>query len=174
MISRGILKTGLGARIGYYFISLFGKKTLGIGYSLAISELDPRPGNAEQHRARRRHHPSGDEGHRVELRLRTPKKARRAHRPLSRAGELPQQPDHIGDVHHRHRAQPAGGGHHRQSHRQRHPSELGYLGGGHAAARPCGHAADAAGTVFRQPARNQSHAQRGAVLPKSVWPSWAK
>ena len=39
MISRGILKTGLGARIGYYFISLFGKKTLGIGYSLALSEL---------------------------------------------------------------------------------------------------------------------------------------
>ncbi len=39
MISRGILKTGLGARIGYYFISLFGKKTLGIGYGLAISEL---------------------------------------------------------------------------------------------------------------------------------------
>ncbi|MFH6974029.1 DASS family sodium-coupled anion symporter [Neisseria sp. 23W00296] len=39
MISRGILKTGLGARIGYYFISMFGKKTLGIGYSLALSEL---------------------------------------------------------------------------------------------------------------------------------------
>ncbi|TFV06614.1 DASS family sodium-coupled anion symporter, partial [Bacillus stratosphericus] len=39
MISRGILKTGLGARIGYYFISLFGKKTIGIGYSLALSEL---------------------------------------------------------------------------------------------------------------------------------------
>ena len=39
MISRGILKTSLGARIGYYFISLFGKKTLGIGYSLALSEL---------------------------------------------------------------------------------------------------------------------------------------
>ncbi|WP_373699168.1 SLC13 family permease, partial [Neisseria dentiae] len=39
MISRGILKTGLGARIGYYFISLFGKKTMGIGYSLALSEL---------------------------------------------------------------------------------------------------------------------------------------
>ncbi|MCS4533070.1 anion permease [Neisseria montereyensis] len=39
MISRGILKTGLGARIGYLFISLFGKKTLGIGYSLALSEL---------------------------------------------------------------------------------------------------------------------------------------
>ena len=31
MISRGILKTGLGSRIGYLFISVFGKKTLGIG-----------------------------------------------------------------------------------------------------------------------------------------------
>lgn len=39
MISRGLIKSGLGARIGYYFISLFGKRTLGIGYSLAISEL---------------------------------------------------------------------------------------------------------------------------------------
>lgn len=39
MISRGILKTGLGARIGYLFISFFGKKTLGIAYSLALSEL---------------------------------------------------------------------------------------------------------------------------------------
>lgn len=39
MISRGLLKTGLGARIGYYFIALFGKKTLGIAYSLALSEL---------------------------------------------------------------------------------------------------------------------------------------
>ena len=39
MISRGLLKTGLGARIGYFFIALFGRKTLGIGYSLALSEL---------------------------------------------------------------------------------------------------------------------------------------
>lgn len=39
MISRGILKTGLGARIGYYFISVFGKRTLGIAYSLAITEV---------------------------------------------------------------------------------------------------------------------------------------
>lgn len=39
MISRGLIKTGLGARIGYWFISLFGKKTLGIGYALALSEL---------------------------------------------------------------------------------------------------------------------------------------
>lgn len=39
MVARGLIKTGLGARIGYYFISLFGKKTLGIAYSLSISEL---------------------------------------------------------------------------------------------------------------------------------------
>lgn len=39
MISRGLIKTGLGARIGYYFISIFGKKTLGIGYSLTLAEL---------------------------------------------------------------------------------------------------------------------------------------
>jgi divalent anion:Na+ symporter, DASS family len=39
MISRGLLKTGLGARIGYYFIALFGRKTIGIGYALSISEL---------------------------------------------------------------------------------------------------------------------------------------
>jgi DASS family divalent anion:Na+ symporter len=39
IISRGLVKTGLGNRIGYYFISLFGKKTIGIGYALALSEL---------------------------------------------------------------------------------------------------------------------------------------
>ena len=39
IISRGLVKTGLGNRIGYNFISLFGKKTIGIGYALAISEL---------------------------------------------------------------------------------------------------------------------------------------
>lgn len=39
MISRGLAKTGLGNRIGYYFISLFGKKSIGVGYALAISEL---------------------------------------------------------------------------------------------------------------------------------------
>lgn len=38
MIARGVIKTGLGERIGYYFISLFGRKTIGIAYSLALSE----------------------------------------------------------------------------------------------------------------------------------------
>ena len=39
MMSRGLINTGLGARIGYYFISLFGRRTVGIGYALSISEL---------------------------------------------------------------------------------------------------------------------------------------
>ncbi len=39
LISRGIIKTGLGNRIAYYVISIFGKNTLGIAYSLTISEL---------------------------------------------------------------------------------------------------------------------------------------
>lgn len=39
IISRGLVKTGLGNRVGYYFISLFGRKTIGIGYALALSEL---------------------------------------------------------------------------------------------------------------------------------------
>ncbi|MBR9829729.1 MAG: anion permease [Oceanospirillales bacterium] len=43
MISRGLIKTGLGARIGYHFIALFGKRTLGIGYALALSELTIAP-----------------------------------------------------------------------------------------------------------------------------------
>ncbi|SNT70549.1 anion permease [Psychrobacter sp. LV10R520-6] len=39
MISRGLIKTGLGRRIAYYFISIFGKKTIGVAYSLAAAEL---------------------------------------------------------------------------------------------------------------------------------------
>jgi divalent anion:Na+ symporter, DASS family len=43
MISRALLKTGLGARIGYGFIALFGKRTIGIGYALAAAELTIAP-----------------------------------------------------------------------------------------------------------------------------------
>lgn len=39
MIAVALTKTGLGTRIGYYFISLFGKKTLGVAYGLVLSEL---------------------------------------------------------------------------------------------------------------------------------------
>ena len=38
MISRGIIKTGLGKRIALYFIKWFGKKTIGLGY--AIGAID--------------------------------------------------------------------------------------------------------------------------------------
>ncbi|MCH9611359.1 MAG: putative malate transporter YflS [Chlamydiales bacterium] len=38
-ISRGFIKTGLGSRIAYYFVALFGKRTLGLGYSLVCSDL---------------------------------------------------------------------------------------------------------------------------------------
>lgn len=39
LISRGLKKTGLGNRIGLMFISLLGKRTMGIGYCLTICEL---------------------------------------------------------------------------------------------------------------------------------------
>lgn len=38
-ISRGFIKTGLGSRISYYFVSLFGKNTIGLSYGLLMSEL---------------------------------------------------------------------------------------------------------------------------------------
>ncbi|ARJ57007.1 DASS family sodium-coupled anion symporter [Campylobacter cuniculorum] len=38
IIARGVIKTGLGERLAYYFISIFGKKTLGIAYSICLSE----------------------------------------------------------------------------------------------------------------------------------------
>lgn len=39
LISRGLKKTGLGQRIGLLFISMLGKKTIGVGYGLAFCEL---------------------------------------------------------------------------------------------------------------------------------------
>ncbi|MCR2109493.1 anion permease [Campylobacter upsaliensis] len=38
IIARGVIKTGLGERLAYYFISIFGKRTLGIAYSIVVSE----------------------------------------------------------------------------------------------------------------------------------------
>jgi len=37
-LARGFIKTGLGSRIAYYIVSLFGKSTLGLTYSLVFSE----------------------------------------------------------------------------------------------------------------------------------------
>lgn len=39
LISRSIIKTGLGMRVAYLFISLLGKKTLGLSYGLCATEL---------------------------------------------------------------------------------------------------------------------------------------
>ena len=39
LISRGLKKTGLGSRIGLIFIALLGRRTIGIGYGLALCEL---------------------------------------------------------------------------------------------------------------------------------------
>lgn len=38
-ISKGFIKTQLGTRIGYYFISLFGRRSLGLAYSIMGCEL---------------------------------------------------------------------------------------------------------------------------------------
>ena len=38
-ISRGLIKTGLGARIAYHFVKLLGRRTLGISYGLTCAEL---------------------------------------------------------------------------------------------------------------------------------------
>lgn len=38
-ISRGFIKTGLGTRISYLFVRQFGKKTLGLSYSMVLSDL---------------------------------------------------------------------------------------------------------------------------------------
>lgn len=38
-IARGIIKTGLGTRLAYVFVGLFGKKTLGLGYGMVLTEL---------------------------------------------------------------------------------------------------------------------------------------
>ena len=67
MISRGILKTGLGARIGYYFISVFGKENAGYRLQPGPVGADSRAGHAQQHRARRRHYPPRDESDFVQL-----------------------------------------------------------------------------------------------------------
>lgn len=38
-ISRGVIKTGLGRRIALLFMRLLGKRTIGLGYGLALTEL---------------------------------------------------------------------------------------------------------------------------------------
>ena len=42
-ISRGVIKTGLGRRIALLFMRMLGKRTIGLGYGLAITELVVAP-----------------------------------------------------------------------------------------------------------------------------------
>ncbi len=39
LIARGFIKTGLGTRVAYYFVALFGKSTLGLSYSITATEF---------------------------------------------------------------------------------------------------------------------------------------
>ncbi len=39
MISRGLIKTGLGRRIAFLFIRAIGKRSLGLGYALVITDM---------------------------------------------------------------------------------------------------------------------------------------
>jgi DASS family divalent anion:Na+ symporter len=39
LVARGFIKTGLGRRISFFFIRTFGRKTLGLAYSIVASEL---------------------------------------------------------------------------------------------------------------------------------------
>jgi DASS family divalent anion:Na+ symporter len=39
ILARGFSKTGLGSRIAYYFVYLFGQNTIGLGYSLVATEF---------------------------------------------------------------------------------------------------------------------------------------
>ncbi len=43
MISRGIVKTGLGQRIAFYFVKWFGHKSLGLGYAIGAIDLIVSP-----------------------------------------------------------------------------------------------------------------------------------
>ena len=66
MISRGILKTGLGAhRLLFYFAVR--QENAGHRLQPGLVGADSRAGHAQQHRARRRHHPPRDEGDFVQL-----------------------------------------------------------------------------------------------------------
>src|SRR5580765_46206 len=38
-ISRGVIKTGLGRRVALFFLKLLGRRTVGLGYGMALTEL---------------------------------------------------------------------------------------------------------------------------------------
>ena len=80
MLSQSLLKTGTGARIGYRFIALFGKRTLGIAWALTLAETLIAPVTPKQYRAWWWHYPPGNAGDCGEPRLAAnmPRMAQRA------------------------------------------------------------------------------------------------
>lgn len=159
MISRGLIKTGLGARIGYYFISIFGKKTLGIGYGLTLAELTIAPvtpsntarGGAVIHPIMRSIAASydSDPEHGTQGRIGKYLALVNYHaNPITSAMFIT-----------RNRAQPAGGEIGCGSYWQKHSFILEHLGIGHAAAWLSGNCTDAAGAVLAVSTGNQKHAE---------------
>ena len=43
IMARAVIKTGLGIRVAYFFISRFGKTNLGVSYSLLMTEVIMSP-----------------------------------------------------------------------------------------------------------------------------------
>ncbi|WP_260266340.1 anion permease [Propionibacterium freudenreichii] len=44
LLSRAVIKTGLGRRVALFFISVFGKKMIGVAYGFALADLVLGPG----------------------------------------------------------------------------------------------------------------------------------
>ena len=54
LVARAVVKCGLGARAGHLMVSVFGRSTLGLSYSIFLVDARHRAGVSEQHRALRR------------------------------------------------------------------------------------------------------------------------
>ena len=69
MVALAVTKTGLGRRIGFHFVKLLGKKDDRRRLRPGAVRAGDRAGHAEQHGARRRHHPPDHALDRRQLRL---------------------------------------------------------------------------------------------------------
>ena len=106
MFSLGYEKTGLGKRISLLLIKALGKKTLGLGYAVALADLVGRPFHAVQHGAERRHHLPDHQEHPAALR----QHARRRSAQDRRLRDVDRDGHHVRDeqhVPHRPRAESA-------------------------------------------------------------------
>jgi hypothetical protein len=82
-------------------------------------------GHAQQHGARWRHHPPDHAIHRGRIRLQPGTGHPKEDRPLPGTRQLQHQSDHLGHVHHGHRAESADRGPDRQGHQFFHPDHVG-------------------------------------------------